>query len=753
MGYREACRFYGVPFATVHDRLSGKVAIDKKPKVGPNPVLGVEGEAKLTKWILDMAKCGFPISKQGLLESVSKIIAKTGIKTPFKYGMPGDTWYQKFLKRHPEISIREPEGINNARAAITENRIRHWFKDLRNYIMSIDAMDIFEDPDRIFNGDETGFSLCPKSGKVLGPKGYKNLFIIKKNNEKENITVLLVFSASGKLCPPLVIFPYVRPPKALVNNMPESWVLGRSESGWMKSDVFFEYVTNDYNDWLIKNNVKKPILLFIDGHKSHMTYALSEFCEANDIILYALPPNSTHMLQPADVSVFRPLKQNWKNIVKKSDQAVTKFNFCSILNNTLSQTELKDAIRNGFRKCGLYPVNEDNVDYTKCVKDTQLRVEKERREKNSRSNKKTTATAKEFDAAMKVISIIKNELSERNIDSEVVLKEIEISKATYLQNRRSKSKTPRNSAASDLSTSILPIEMLAMFDEPETNMVKDDEDPQAAAPNQLTTNMTTDITPENLSFEETETKEEQGVSQLFKSTDLDHSNLLASNENITLPDPGSYISLNNISVIPLDEIEISHQAQSTQLLITENENQCYTLNVTADIHNDNNENSNETPMPIIDKLLSFDEVFEHHLHFPEPKASPKTVIRQVKLPSAISSQAWRNYYKKKDEEKENIQLEKKLKQQLKEEEKKKKADEKEKKKKKKVLSKKNINKKDTLLCSECAEELISDVEDDLEKNIGCDVCIRWFHLKCTEMREKSYFEAALTTYKCSFCQN
>lgn len=90
---------------------------------------------------------------------------------------------------------------------------------------------------------------------------------------------------------------------------------------------------------------------------------------------------------------------------------------------------------------------------------------------------------------------------------------------------------------------------------------------------------------------------------------------------------------------------------------------------------------------------------------------------------------------------------------MKEEEKKKKADEKEKKKKNKVLSKKNINKKDTLLCSECAEELISDVEDDLEKNIGCDVCIRWFHLKCTEMREKSYFEAALTTYKCSFCQN
>lgn len=438
----------------------------------------------------------------------------------------------------------------------------------------------------------------------------------------------------------------------------------------------------------MKNNIKKPIILFIDGHKSHMTYALSAFCEANGIIIYALPPNSTHMLQPADVSVFRPLKQNWKNIVKKSDNVVTKLNFCSILNNTLSQTELNDAIRNGFRKCGLYPLNEDNVDYTKCVKDTQQRVGKERREKNSNTNRKTTATEKEFHAAMKVISLIKNELSERNIDSEVVIEEIENAKAIYLQNRRSKSKTPRTSAASDLSTSILPIEMLAnsMFDEPETIMVKDV--PQPIAQNQLTTDMITDVTPENLSFEapkqltadmitevtpenlsfdETDTNEEQGVPQLLG---LEHSNLFAPNDNITLPDPGSYISLNNISVIPLDEIEISHKSQSTQLLTTENENQCFTLKEIADIHNDNN-------------------FFEHHLHFPEPKASPKIENRQVKLPSAISSQAWRNYYKKK-EEKENIQLQKKLKRQLREEEKKKKADEKEKKKKKKVLSKKKI---------------------------------------------------------------
>lgn len=725
MGFREACRFYGVPFATVHDRISGKVAVDKKPRVGPDPVLGVQGEEKLAKWILDMAKCGFPLNKQELLESVSKIIEKSGTKTPFKDGKPGETWYQKFLKRHPQISIREPEGINNARAAITENRIRIWFKELQEYIKSIDAIDIFEEPDRIYNGDETGFSLCPKSGKVLGPKGYKNLYIIKKNYEKENITVLLVFAASGKLCPPLVIFPYVRPPKALVDNMPESWVLGRSESGWMKSDVFYEYITNDFNSWLTKNEVKKPILLFIDGHKSHMTFALSEFCQANGIILYALPPNSTHMLQPADVSVFRPLKQHWKTTVKQwqtenINQIVTKLNFCSILKKTISQTDLEDAIKNGFRRCGLYPLNEDSVDYTKCVKNTQQRFEKERRDKNLSCSGKTTANAKDFDAATKVISLIKIDLARRNIDSGPILEEIKQAKEKYLQNRRSKSKTPRNSAASNQSESIITNDILA------------------------------DITPENLTFDEPEPNQniEIDTVQLLTDTSFTADESICIAENISLPELGSYVSLNNISMMSLNEIQIQPMNQISP-------DQCHTFTVSADVHvqenatNDNVSNSLNSQREL-NQILSFDDVFETHLHFPEPPAPKEKKRIGPKLPSAISSEAWREHYRKKEKDKENLDLEKKRKKQLRAEEKEKKAMEKEKRKKKrKILTTKTAKK--NIKCSECSDVLVSDVEDDSEKNIGCDQCIRWFHLKCTNMCDKACAEAALSTYTCPFC--
>lgn len=57
--------------------------------------------------------------------------------------------------------------------------------------------------------------------------------------------------------------------------------------------------------------------LFVDGHKSHLTPGVSDFCKENQIILVPLPPNTTHILQRADVSVFKPLKDGWKEAVKQ----------------------------------------------------------------------------------------------------------------------------------------------------------------------------------------------------------------------------------------------------------------------------------------------------------------------------------------------------------------------------------------------------------------------------------------------------
>lgn len=202
---RQVCKEYAIPKTTILDKISGRRP-DGVNKPGPEPALGVDGEKKAVEWLLNISKCGFPVKKQELLDTVQKVIRDGGIQNKFKNGRPGQKWFEKFLARNQEISLKNAEGINKARAQVTEESIRLWFKKLDEYLDSIQHKDILSDPKRIFNGDESGFALCPKTGKVLGPRGFKNLYQIKPSNEKENKTVLLTFNANGDMCPPCIVF-------------------------------------------------------------------------------------------------------------------------------------------------------------------------------------------------------------------------------------------------------------------------------------------------------------------------------------------------------------------------------------------------------------------------------------------------------------------------------------------------------------------------------------------------------------------
>jgi hypothetical protein len=116
--------------------------------------------------------------------------------------------------------------------------------------------------------------------------------------------------------PPMVEFKYERVPSVIINELPNRWAFGRTESGWMTSATFFEYIANIFHPWLINQKITLPVVLFVDGHSSHLTYSLSEFCSENGIHLVALHPNATHIIQSMDVAVFRPLKVYWKQAVR-----------------------------------------------------------------------------------------------------------------------------------------------------------------------------------------------------------------------------------------------------------------------------------------------------------------------------------------------------------------------------------------------------------------------------------------------------
>lgn len=343
--------------------------------MGPEPTLGRKYEKMISQWVLAIAKRGFPVAPCDLLTSVQKLVQELNLSNPFKSDRPGKKWLKLFLKRNPEVAKRTPEKLTSSRSSVTEENLRKWFDNVKVYADENGLP--LDDPSRLFNMDESGFMLCPKGEKVLGIKGQRNVYEVCSANEKENVTVLLGVSAAGSITPPLVVYAGQRLPKGVGENVPGGWAVAKSEKGWITGETFYEYITNVFHPWLVENKIQFPVVSFVDGHSSHLTYHLSEFCAANKIEVIALYPNATHIIQPLYVSVFGPLKKKWARDVRRwkienQNITVNKVMLPKLLDGILKQDLKKSSIINGFRTCGLYPFTKENVDYSKCLYSRQV---------------------------------------------------------------------------------------------------------------------------------------------------------------------------------------------------------------------------------------------------------------------------------------------------------------------------------------------------------------------------------------------
>ncbi|KAI4466557.1 hypothetical protein MML48_2g00000585 [Holotrichia oblita] len=110
-----------------------------------------------------------------------------------------------------------------------------------------------------------------------------------------------------------------RIPKDIAAFVPNDWGLAASDSGWMKREIFYEYVGNIFYPFVLSLNIQFPVILFVDGHKTHLDRKFSNHINCT-------------------------LPKCYANIAA-SQYIITK----------------------GFRACGLCPWNPDALDYSKCL--------------------------------------------------------------------------------------------------------------------------------------------------------------------------------------------------------------------------------------------------------------------------------------------------------------------------------------------------------------------------------------------------
>ncbi|XP_060584711.1 uncharacterized protein LOC132740757 [Ruditapes philippinarum] len=164
---------------------------------------------------------------------------------------------------------------------------------------------------------------------------------------------------------PLIVYPGVRfnydPPEGFADA-----VFGRTESGWMDSELFVTWLTEVFETALSEREIKRPVVLFVDGHSTHCTLEASKFCRDHEIILYCLPEHASHLLQPCDLKLFSSLKDSWKQAVLDFQIAnigeyVTKQKFAAVFKQAWEKSTTVDIAVKAFRDSGLFPMNPKKV--------------------------------------------------------------------------------------------------------------------------------------------------------------------------------------------------------------------------------------------------------------------------------------------------------------------------------------------------------------------------------------------------------
>ncbi|KAM3963687.1 uncharacterized protein ACR2FA_002210 [Aphomia sociella] len=171
MGINEISRQFGIPSRTLRRRYGAKNTT--KLTLGKHPILDFDNEKRLVKHILKLGDAGFPPNRQAIRMLAYQFSEKLELKHNFDHvnEIAGGTWFQSFIERNPELSIRQAEGLSLARAKGLSREEVNNFYDL--LIKVLTDNDLLDKPERIYNMDESGIQLNNKPGKVVAKKGAK----------------------------------------------------------------------------------------------------------------------------------------------------------------------------------------------------------------------------------------------------------------------------------------------------------------------------------------------------------------------------------------------------------------------------------------------------------------------------------------------------------------------------------------------------------------------------------------------------
>ncbi|XP_046661273.1 uncharacterized protein LOC124354680 [Homalodisca vitripennis] len=330
----------------------------KRRKIFPDQL-----ESQLEEYIIHSSKIYYGVTPQNIKVLAYELaMANRNIITLpdswINHKMATKDWFSLFMKRHPRLSIREPEATSLSRAtSFNKVNVDLFFDNLKS---TLDKYKI--EPKDIWNIDETGVQTVQRPNKIVAQKGVRQVGKATSAERGQTVTMVLAVSAIGHSVPPMLVFPRVFFKDHFIINGPPGCIGTSYPSGWITSESFLTFIKHFHGH--VRSSKGNPCLLVLDNHESHLSIEVLNFCKENGIVMLSFPPHTSHRLQPLDRSVYGPFKRfyfasvdDW--MVNNAGKTVTIYDIPGIVKMALPRAINPTNIISGFQATGIAPYNRE----------------------------------------------------------------------------------------------------------------------------------------------------------------------------------------------------------------------------------------------------------------------------------------------------------------------------------------------------------------------------------------------------------
>ena len=211
------------------------------------------------------------------------------------------------------------------------------------------------------------------------------------SSDSRHVSLIFAVSAAGICSPASFILPCGKTPApfwdAIAALGEEEWATVCEKKGFITEVSFYHWLklfAQFLDEKVRKDNTEEFHLLIMDQASAHASLRIIDYAREHNILLYMLPPHTTHVTQPVDVGLFGPLKSAYRDAERElqlrrsnawqhlcarlcttaqardvvPEKAVTMCDIPYLIHRAIRESFTPQNIKSAFRATGICPFND-----------------------------------------------------------------------------------------------------------------------------------------------------------------------------------------------------------------------------------------------------------------------------------------------------------------------------------------------------------------------------------------------------------